>query len=295
MISSQSGLVLLNKPSGVTSFRILNGLKKKLDTGKVGHTGTLDKFAQGLMLVLTGKMTRLAPFFSNLDKEYEAVYKFGEETETLDPEGKVIAVSNIPTIETIKQQMSGFIGNIMQQPPDFSAIHINGQRAYKLAAVGIKPDIPKRPVFVYDYEILNWNSPFLSVKVKCSKGTYIRSLARDLGIACSSRAYVTALTRTEVGTWHIKDSVPADIFDPDSDIISGKLLFKKISSINIYTVNDDQADMILRGYPITRWLMDKEILPTGNTALFDQKNNFLALVENINNNSNYKFVQDRNV
>ncbi|MCK5153114.1 MAG: tRNA pseudouridine(55) synthase TruB [Spirochaetales bacterium] len=293
MISAHSGLVLLNKPSGITSFRVLNSLKKKLDTGKVGHTGTLDKFAEGLMLVLTGKMTKLAPFFSNMDKEYIASYKFGEETETLDPEGKVIAYSEIPTLETIEKNLSGFMGEIMQQPPDFSAIHINGQRAYKLAAAGKKPLIPKRSVKIYKYEIQNWNPPFLSVKVKCSKGTYIRSLARDLGIACNSRAYVSALSRTEVGNWNIKDSVLPDNFDPDKNILSGKNLFNMINSINIYTVSELQADMILKGLPIRKWIEKNDILTNGFSALFDKKDNFLALIENTDGNCIYKFVQER--
>lgn len=294
MISSHSGLVLLNKPSGITSFNVLNGLKKKLNSGKVGHTGTLDKFAEGLMLVLTGKMTRLAPFFTNMDKEYIATYKFGEETETLDPEGIITAVSDIPELKTIKNELSSFFGEIMQQPPDFSAIHINGQRAYKLAASGIKPDIPKRPVTIYSYKIIKWDSPFLTVKIKCSKGTYIRSLARDLGLACNSRAYVSSLLRTEVGDWHIKNSILVENINPDENIIYGKNLFKHISSIEILDVNIDQAAKILNGIPISVWLKDKQSIPLGFSAIFNN-NIFLALIEKTEEQIKYKFVQDRNL
>lgn len=293
MISSHSGLVLLNKPSGITSFKVLNGLKKKLNSGKVGHTGTLDKFAEGLMLVLTGKMTKLAPFFSNMDKEYIATYKFGEETETLDPEGKVIAVSDIPDLEKIEKNIPYFTGKIMQQPPDFSAIHINGQRAYKIAAAGKKPDIPKRQVTIYSYKILKWSSPFLTVKVKCSKGTYIRSLARDLGLACNSRAYVSELLRTEVGDWNVINSVLVENFDPDKNIIYGKSLFDLISSIDIFDVNKDQAARILNGIPITGWIDNKESIPLGVSAIF-YENDFLALIEQSEGKIKYKFVQDRN-
>ncbi len=153
MIYSHSGLILLNKPSGITSFRVLNIIKKKLNSGKVGHTGTLDKFAEGLMLVLTGKMTKLAPFFSNMDKEYLGVYKFGEETSTLDPEGEITATAAVPGIGIIEKNLDNFIGNILQRPPEFSAIHINGKRAYKIAVSGQKPVIPERPVTIYDYRI----------------------------------------------------------------------------------------------------------------------------------------------
>ncbi len=293
MISSHSGLVLLNKPSGITSFRVLNLLKKKLGSGKVGHTGTLDKFADGLMLVLTGKMTKLASFFSNMDKEYLAIYKFGEETDTLDPEGEITATAQVPEIGVIEKNIESFIGNIMQRPPDFSAIHIDGRRAYKIAVSGEKPDIPERPVIVYDYRIEDWNPPYLTVKVKCSKGTYIRSLARDLGRACESRAYVSSLSRITVGSWNISDSISPDDFDPDKSIISGTTLFKKIPSINIENVNDTQAVMILNGYSISRWNDRNIVFSSGTTALFDSRGNFMALIENKEGILNYRFVRDR--
>ncbi|MCK5197031.1 MAG: tRNA pseudouridine(55) synthase TruB [Spirochaetales bacterium] len=293
MISSHSGLVLLNKPSGITSFRVLNILKKRLNSGKVGHTGTLDKFAEGLMLVLTGKMTKLAPFFSNMDKEYTGVFKFGEETDTLDPEGKIIYTSDIPELSIIKENINTFIGDIMQRPPDFSAVHINGQRAYKLAVSGHRPDLPERPVKVYNFRIIEWNQPFLRVRVKCSKGTYIRSLARDLGIACGSRAHVTSLSRTKVGSWDVKDSVSPDNFDPEQNIISGLQLFNFIPEIGIAIVNDTQAKKILNGIAVSLWINGGLEFDEGPTALFDSKENFLALVEKNGKKIKYRFVKER--
>ena len=292
MIYSHSGLVLLNKPSGITSFKVLNTLKKRLDSGKVGHTGTLDKFAEGLMLVLTGKMTKLAPFFSNMDKEYIGVYKFGEETDTLDPEGKITATADIPDISVIEKNIDSFIGNIMQQPPDFSAIHINGRRAYKIAASGQKPEIPERPVIVYDYKLEKWDPPYLTVKVKCSKGTYIRSLARDLGKACGSRAHVSSLFRTTVGSWDIKDSVSPDNFDPDQNLISGLQLFNLLPEIGIVIVNDTQAKKILNGTDISLWINKDLEFDEGPSALFDSKEKFLALIEKNKNIMKYRFVED---
>ena len=293
MISSHSGLVLLNKPSGITSFRVLNILKKKLNSGKVGHTGTLDKFAEGLMLVLTGKMTKLAPFFSNMDKEYIGIYKFGEETNTLDPEGTITATAIVPSIDLIEKNINTFIGNILQRPPDFSAIHINGKRAYKLAASGHKPDLPERPVTIYDYKILEWDSPYLALKIKCSKGTYIRSLARDLGIACRSRAYVTSLNRSKVGSWDVKNSVSPDNFDPEQNTISGLQLFNFIPEIGIAIVTDTQAKKILNGIAVSLWINRGLEFDEGPTALFDSKENFLALVEKNGNRLKYKFVEER--
>ncbi len=292
MISSHSGLILLNKPPDITSFRVLNIIKKKINSEKVGHTGTLDKFAEGLMLVLTGKMTKLAPIFTDMDKEYLATYKFGEETDTLDPEGKITATESVPDIGIIENNIDNFMGNIMQRPPDFSAIHINGKRAYKIAVSGQKPVIPERPVTIYDYRIKEWNPPYLTVKVKCSKGTYIRSLARDLGKVCGSRAYVTSLKRSEVGSWGIKDSVSPDNFDPDQNIISGLQLFNLIPEIGIVSVNDTQAKKILNGTGISLWMNRDLEFNEGLTALFNSRENFLALIEKNENTMKYRFVED---
>ncbi len=292
MISSHSGLVLLNKPKGITSFRVLGSLKRSINSGKVGHTGTLDKFAEGLMLVLTGKMTKLAPFFSNMDKEYKAVFKFGEETDTLDPEGKVVFSDSIPSLEEITNQIKKFTGKILQIPPDFSAIHINGERAYKLAVKGKKPVLKERPVSVHNYEVENWVPPYLYVKVNCSKGTYIRSLARDLGRATSSRAYVWELQRTKVGVWNVENSVLPDKLDPDKYILFGRNLFKNIDSIKIYDVNTIQKEKILNGYPIDRWIDNKNSPTDAYTAVFNN-DTFLALMFKENGKSVYKFVQDR--
>jgi tRNA pseudouridine55 synthase len=293
LISSYSGLVLLNKPSGITSFKVLNSLKKTLNTGKIGHTGTLDKFAEGLMLVLTGKMTKLAPFFSNLDKEYIATYKFGEETNTLDPEGSIIFSADVPDFKTIEQHISNFTGNIMQTPPDFSAIHVNGQRAYKLALDGKETKLKERPVTIYLYKMLNWEPPYLKVKIKCSKGTYVRSLARDLGLATGSRAHVSTLRRTEVGSWNIENSICPKQFVPERDIIQGIDLFKNINNISTAFVDDTKAKMILNGLPITQWIDKDTDFLNESTAFFDEQGLFLALITNLNNRLVYRFVQDR--
>ncbi len=289
MTTTPSGLVLLNKPEGITSFRVLGTIKNKLKTAKVGHTGTLDKFAEGLMLVLTGRMTKLAPFFSNLDKEYIAVFKFGEETNTLDPEGDIVASEDIPSIKTIESRIDGFKGSVLQRPPDFSAIHINGKRAYKLAAAGKKPDIPEREIRIDEFTILDWKAPFLQVRVKCSKGTYIRSLARDLGRACSSRAYVNSLKRTEVGSWNLKDAVIPELFDPVSHTVSGRYLFDQIDGINKVTVSNIVSDKILQGVPVYRWQNEIQFLP-GDTAVFTEDGRFISLITNNNDKLFYRFV-----
>jgi len=193
-----SGLILLDKKPGVTSFGALGEIKRALGTGKVGHTGTLDKFASGLLVVLAGRALKLSKWFSHCDKQYTGTIRFGIETDTLDPEGNIIAEAEVPAREKVEQAISQFTGRFMQAPPVFSAIHINGQRASSLARCGNAPEMKKRPVSIYKLELLSWNPPLADIFVHCSSGTYIRSLARDIALAAESRAHLCALRRTKV-------------------------------------------------------------------------------------------------
>lgn len=206
-MATRSALLLVNKPPGITSFASLYPVKRQIDR-KAGHAGTLDKFAQGLMIVLTGSFTRLNPLFSSMDKTYDATICFGTETSTLDPEGEIINTRPVPGLPVIEQMLKQhFDGEIMQAPPQYSAIHIAGVRAYKLARSGTTIEMPQRPVTIKEYEILDWQPPFLTIHIECSKGTYIRSFARDLGLATESCAYLTRLERTSIGPYKIEDSV----------------------------------------------------------------------------------------
>lgn len=204
---SSSALLLLYKPSGVTSFTSLRPVKRTISK-KVGHAGTLDKFAEGLMIVLTGTFTKLNPLFSNLDKRYIATIRFGKETSTLDPEGDVVATAEIPSLDRISAVLeSQFMGTIDQAPPQYSAVHIDGKRAYKMARAGEKIEMPTRRITIHSLRVLSWDAPLLKVEVHCSKGTYIRSLARDIALACGSRAYLTALERIAIGPYSVVDAV----------------------------------------------------------------------------------------
>jgi len=204
-----SGLILLNKKSGLTSFQALGEVKRALGTGKVGHTGTLDKFASGLLAVLAGNALKLSQWFSHCDKQYTGRIRFGIETDTLDPEGKITGEAEVPPREKIEQVLSQFTGNIMQEPPVFSAIHVNGQRASSLARSGRAPEMKKRPVEIYKLELLSWQPPFADIFVHCSSGTYIRSLARDIALAAGSRAHLCELTRIKVAGFSLDEAVEA--------------------------------------------------------------------------------------
>ena len=209
-LPAKDGLLLLDKRPGITSFDSLANVKKAFATGKAGHTGTLDKFASGLLLVLVGRGVKLVPLFEDCVKEYIGTVSFGEETDTLDPEGAVIASGKVPSREEVEAVLPAFSGDILQSPPAYSAIHVDGRRAYELTRDGKEPEMKKRPITIFDLEIISWTPPLAEICVACSSGTYIRSLARDIALAAGSRAHLSALRRTRIGAFCIEDSVDGD-------------------------------------------------------------------------------------
>ena len=259
---NENQIILIDKPAGISSFGVVAKVRAKLRNEfghkiKVGHTGTLDPFATGLLILLTGKMTKKSSEFLKLDKVYEATLKLGYTSTTGDPEGqiqeyvssghsKVMTENNIKAPEdTLSRSLCGdgpqrerpspvttapwgaddlrstgarkrsekdvslvlnsFIGKITQTPPKFSAIKINGQRAYKLARENKDFEIPSRQIEIYSIEILSYHYPELKIRVHCSSGTYIRTLAEDIGKKLNTGAYLTALRRTKIGNYSIDD------------------------------------------------------------------------------------------
>lgn len=212
--SSASGIVLFAKQAGCTSFNSLYTIKHSLKTNKVGHTGTLDSFAEGLLVVCVGSLTRLAGIITAFNKSYEAIIKFGEETDTLDPTGNVVKTAKLPTLYDLQKSLEVFKGDLMQAPPAFSAVHVNGKRASELSRQGKTVDIPKRPIKVFDSKIVDIQFEdekaktvkYAKIVFDVSKGTYIRCLARDIAESAGSCGHLVGLFRTKVGSFDIKDS-----------------------------------------------------------------------------------------
>lgn len=217
-MSPVAGIAAISKPSGVTSFAALSPIKRSLGTGRVGHAGTLDRFATGLLVVLAGPYSRLCPAFSSLDKTYAATVIFGEETDTLDPEGEVVARAAVPSRETVESVLPAFRGCIMQAPPVYSALHVDGERAYERALRGEAVEMKSRPVEIRELELLEFEGARARFFVRCSSGTYVRSLARDIALAAGSRARLEALERQSIGPLSLEEAVsPAD-FDAGRDL-----------------------------------------------------------------------------
>lgn len=212
-------IILLDKPAGISSFGCVARVRRYLTKlaghkVKVGHCGTLDPFATGLLILVSGKNTRRAMEFTKLDKVYEATLRLGWTSTTGDPEGDVTNVSDrVPNLNEIKSALQQFTGKIKQTPPAFSAIKINGQRAYKLARAGKEVEMPPREVEVYSLEILDYTYPDLIIRTHVSSGTYIRSLAADIGQVLGVGAYLTTLRRVKIADFDIKNAEPLDKFD----------------------------------------------------------------------------------
>jgi tRNA pseudouridine55 synthase len=198
---SVNGLVLLDKQPERTSFQALYPVKR-LYGNAVGHTGTLDKFAEGLLVVLVGKFTKFNALFTAFDKVYEADFTFGSETDTLDPEGEVVFTGGVPD-DSVPTLATRWVGPQLQVPPSYSAIHVAGQRASDRVRSGQVVALPARSIEVYALNVLAWNAPVLTVRIHCSKGTYVRSIARDWGRASGFGATVTRLRRTSVGPFQL--------------------------------------------------------------------------------------------
>ncbi|MDR1033881.1 MAG: tRNA pseudouridine(55) synthase TruB [Bifidobacteriaceae bacterium] len=210
--TADSFFLLVDKPSGCTSFDVVAKIRRQYAIKSVGHSGTLDPLATGLLLIAVGKnATRLLEYFTGADKEYLAEIQLGTATTTDDSEGETIAVADIGRLESVTPQgithaVSCLTGEISQVPSAFSAIKVDGKRAYDLARKGKDVKLPARKVTIYDFTIQNTAHNTITAKVSCSKGTYIRALARDLGEKLGTFAHITMLHRTKIGNFNIENA-----------------------------------------------------------------------------------------
>lgn len=216
-----SGVLLIDKPEHWTSFDVVNKIRhiiqdSDLNTTQkkrfpVGHTGTLDPLATGLLVILVGDYTKRAMDMTKLDKTYEVVMKLGETSTTDDEEGeKTVVSTKKPTNEQVQTVLKEFIGDIMQTPPAYSAIKINGKRAYKLARAGKPPKLEPRPVTIYSLSFKSYDYPYINFYTDVSSGTYIRSLVNDIGNKLNTGAYLKDLRRTKVGDFNIDGAIKID-------------------------------------------------------------------------------------
>ena len=264
------GILLVNKRQGWTSFDAVNFCKSVFNTREVGHLGTLDPMATGVLAVTVGSATKLFDMFLNKTKTYVAEFTFGYSTDTLDAEGQIEdKCDTIPTLEQIEAVLPEFQGEIEQMPPKYSAKKVNGKKAYDLARSGKEFELKPSKVTIHNLKILDYSNGVLKLEIECGAGTYIRSLGRDIALKLNSLATMTKLTRTQLGAWNIKDCI--DIKDNTNEFIQSKLL--QIDSVfnNLTTLdNVEMVNRLLNGQTVIVDLKD------GDYRLYND-NEFVAI------------------
>ncbi|MDH4230478.1 MAG: tRNA pseudouridine(55) synthase TruB [Nitrospirota bacterium] len=212
-------IINLNKPFDMTSRQAVTKVQRLLGAKKAGHAGTLDPQATGVLLVCLNESTKVSRFLMNMDKQYKAKIKLGERTDTHDAWGRVTEKKDSSFLSETQlfDAVQKFKGAIRQKPPMYSAVKIGGNKLYKLARKGIEIERPDRPVHIYDIRITSVDLPCFEIMVSCSKGTYVRSLCDDIGMELGTGAHMTALERTAVGFFHIKNSLSLDALAADAE------------------------------------------------------------------------------
>ena len=248
------GIIPINKPIGWTSFDVVNKIKHKIKPLKVGHLGTLDPMATGVLLVTVGKATKLFDLMQEKTKTYIAKFQFGSLTDTLDATGLILeTTNNIPTLSEIKQVLPKFIGKISQIPPKYSAKSINGKRAYDLARQNIEFELQPKDVDIYNIDIIAYENNVLTLEILCGSGTYIRSIGRDIARELNSLATMTDLVRTKVGNFKVENCIDITKCDQIHDKI---IPIKEILNYEILQISEMDKKKVLNGQTITILLED---------------------------------------
>lgn len=282
------GFLIVNKPKGITSFDVIRKLKPILKEKRIGHVGTLDPFASGVLIIALGRYTKLFFLFDDLYKEYIAEGVFGESRDTDDVEGKVLEKTknqNILSFNELEALIkNNFLGSILQKPPIYSAKKIDGKRAYDLARENKEFQLKSVNVFINNIELLEYNYPYFRIKTSVSKGTYIRAIVRDIGEITNNLAYTKDLIRTSIGDYNIDNAISLENINANN-IISFFDMFKNFDKLVI----EDEKDIkqILSG---NTKLIENINIKNKYLALVDRDNNLLAIISNINNSNRYSFI-----
>lgn len=278
-----NGWLVVDKPKDITSNKVVNITRRIFDANKNGHTGTLDPFATGVLPIAFGEATKLIPFVTDGEKEYEFIIKWGESTNTDDSEGEIVAKSDkIPSEQEILGVIPSFIGKIIQIPPIYSAIKINGERAYNLARAGEIVDMPERGIEIYDLEFLG-SIPENRAKfrVRCSKGTYVRTLGKDIALKLGTLGYLQELRRTKCGIFSLNDKISLE--NLENMVYKGELekvmlpITTSLRDIAVIAVSEDDAAKLKHGQSLSPKTYDVSHL-TGKEAVAMCEKKLVAIV-----------------
>ena len=232
-----NGLLLVNKPQNMTSFDVVAIMRKKLHVKKIGHSGTLDPMAEGALLLLIGKATKILPYLENTDKEYIATFELGKQTDTEDIWGNVIEEKEVREIDDLSSLCHSFIGKQKQLPPMVSSIKVNGKKLYEYARDKIEVERPLRDIEIYDIEVLDKNK----IRVSCSSGTYIRSLIRDMALQSGKIGCMSSLIRTRIGNFTLDDCYQLD--EVDVDTVQLHSIYEALSYLPMIEIENERDVM----------------------------------------------------
>ncbi len=227
------GALLVDKPAGPTSHDIVDGIRRQFRLNKVGHCGTLDPNATGLLMILLGRGTKLSERLMGADKVYEGAVKFGETTNSYDADGEIVTSLPVPliTLEQLNQEAASFVGDLMQAPPMVSAVKVGGVPLYKMARKGVEVERKPRLVHIYSFRFTAYTEPLGNFRIACTKGTYVRSLAHELGQKLGCGAHLAALRRTDIGRYSVQNAIPfSQVLDlPVSELEKRVIPFLKLA------------------------------------------------------------------
>ncbi len=247
------GILLVDKPAGMTSHDVVDRIRRAARMKRVGHTGTLDPAATGLLILCLGPATRLSEHFTGLEKTYEGTMRLGIETASYDLDGEVVAEKPVPELDiaAIQHQCTPFTGQIQQIPPMVSAVKVDGERLYKLARKGETVERPARSVLVRAYDVLSYDAPDARVRVTCSSGTYVRSLCHDVGQAIGCGAALASLRRLAVGRHRVEDALPLEAFTSPDSVAARLLPMGDALDLPAGVLEDDALPALANGNPIS--------------------------------------------
>ncbi len=277
------GVLNIDKPSGITSHDVVLQVRRLFREKRVGHTGTLDPSATGVLVLCLGKATRIAQYLEAGEKEYRAVMRLGVTTDTLDADGKVLATRQYlpPDRERVAAVLDSFTGSLLQRPPAYSAVKVRGVPSYKLAREGKAKPLEPRQVTIDAIELIGYNNPFVEIRVKCSKGVYIRTLCADIGEVLGSGAHLSKLIRTRSGRFRIEEAITLDKlahYSPDSLETVLVTMDKALEGVPSIVVSDDGARRIAQGNRIAGPESQRSE-QEGLVRIHDQAGVFIALAQ----------------
>lgn len=271
------GLLNIDKPTGITSRQVVDRVERLVRPAKAGHAGTLDPLATGVLVICVGPATRLIEYVQRMPKKYRATFLFGQSSASDDTETEVIRQidATIPSHAELMSATRKLVGRILQRPPAYSAVHVGGQRAYRLARRGKAVELEARPVEVHEIRVLRYEYPELELEISCGSGTYVRSIGRDLAASVGTTCVMSALVRTAIGLFQVEQACPLESLSSETLHQWLQPPLKAVSMLTEVTLEADEAVRVLQGQSIRRTTSSSD----AELAAIDEQGTLVAVLK----------------